>query len=348
MEIIESKHDLTEVLCNILASNVYNDIKNIYKTSIKHYNGLIEKAKEDPNINPNKMSILQCFQINLDAISKLPQLQIKRLLDKNKVDMGCVDWFDKLLDKIYQLTIISLTCKKDSRLAKEFVISPVTFLHQCYIQCATEFYHNPYLFWHEIEDPMIILANQEKAREIVRKSIKNAILMTIPMDKIIQEMDEPILSIPPITEPSKIDLQSIPEPILYEKDKFRRIEQSDDEIDPEILKTKLSGIETSVTGIIQRDKKIDDLADIDKLLNGGGTDSSDDDKDDKRTKQKVDTTIKHKSDETASSTSSEDIEITTTKKPIKKMEQKTSEIKKRGRPTTSSTQSAKQKAMKKK
>ena len=74
-----------------------------------------------------------------------------------------------------------------SVIEKKFLDIPLhKFIHRCYVECASQFYNSPYLFYHDIR-PIERKRNQRDCYDIIKNSIKEAIRKILPVQHILDK-----------------------------------------------------------------------------------------------------------------------------------------------------------------
>lgn len=102
------------------------------------------------------------------------------------------DIFEKLIRAVFKSYIVLLTYNasgKECILVKDKFherINIIDFIHKIYIESAKQFYNNPELFWHNYSS-IDIKKNQSTCIEIIKNSIKEAILKVLPLNDILTE-----------------------------------------------------------------------------------------------------------------------------------------------------------------
>lgn len=177
--LVEAKQEYTGYLISTLTPSMYNGFKDIFEQSKKILNG---------------NSVFKNFQI---LMSNVPNWN-NYMLDKEVTDItketGC-DWLDNLITAVFVSHSKILTSVKVGnyrpRNKKIDLKIPDTasFIHQCYVQAAREFYKNPMLFLDDttMVKPDEILKNQALAQSIIKESILSTIRKLLPFRSILNE-----------------------------------------------------------------------------------------------------------------------------------------------------------------
>jgi len=160
---------------------MFNELLTILNNSIAFYifEGFIfyySKCKD----NSNNKNILKNFQISLEQISSWNQNtineEVNRILSKSKYNVD----LNILLHSCIKAYINCFISNYNSNISINFN----DFIHNCYIECARNFYLNPLLFYHNLSDPEI-KKNQLEILSIIYDSIKNVIRYKIDYNHII-------------------------------------------------------------------------------------------------------------------------------------------------------------------
>ena len=160
---------------------IYNEFITILNNSISFYifEGFIfyyNKCKDKSN---NK-NILKNFQVSLEQITFWNQNvineEVNRIISKSKYNVD--------LNNLLQSCIKSYINCFISNYNSIITINLNDFIHNCYIECARNFYLNPLLFYHNLNDTEI-KKNQLEILTIINESIKNVIRYKIDYNDII-------------------------------------------------------------------------------------------------------------------------------------------------------------------
>ncbi len=168
---IELKKEYMSQLNHILAPVILEGLQSLYDDAKK-----ISKSKEDKN------NVLKNFQSLLKRIpiweSSLITAELTRISSKLKT----YDWYVKLIQTIFQMNYVIYDMELSEENKKEVNLS--NFIHNIYIECAREFWMDPFLFYHEYS-----ACEQKKNYLEIIKKIHCAIEMTfrlmLPMNMIL-------------------------------------------------------------------------------------------------------------------------------------------------------------------
>ena len=164
---------------------IYNELLTILNNSISYYifEGFIfyyNKCKDLCKDKNNNKNILKNFQLALEQISCWNQLivneEVKRILSKSKYNVDLNNLVHSCIKAYINCFISNYTT--------DININFNDFIHSCYIECARNFYLNPLLFYHNLNDTEI-KKNQLEILTIINESIKNVIRFKIDYNDII-------------------------------------------------------------------------------------------------------------------------------------------------------------------
>jgi hypothetical protein len=173
--LIEVKKEYTEMLHNILTPVIYDGIKSIYN-----------KAKK----SSDNMSALKTFQILLKNIPKWSDEIIQKEVERIITSTVKYSWFIDLLKAVFKANLSILTVGKiDESVYNE--INMYDFIHNIYIECAREFWNNPFLLFDEVP-PIDQQRNKLLSYNLIEKASNNALRKSLPMKLILNTyLDEP-------------------------------------------------------------------------------------------------------------------------------------------------------------
>ena len=177
--LVDAKQEYTSYLISTLAPSMYTGIKDLFEQSKKIKNG---------------NSVFKNFQL---LLSNIPNWS-NHLLEKEVSDIcketGC-DWLDNLITAVFVshskiLTSVKVGNYKPKNKKIDLKIPDTSsFIHQCYIQAAREFYKNPMLLLddHKIVRADEIMKNQHMIHSIIKESITTTIRRLLPFRNILSE-----------------------------------------------------------------------------------------------------------------------------------------------------------------
>ena len=135
--LVDAKEEYTKQLISILKPCIYQGIKSIYMD-----------AKDICNQDNTPDNVLMVFQDLLSRIPKWSQDIINKEFERITNVSKC-DYIDDLLKVVYVSHIKILTIVHSAQRNKKIslkVPSGSHFIHLCYIECAREFWKDPYYF----------------------------------------------------------------------------------------------------------------------------------------------------------------------------------------------------------
>ena len=177
--LVDAKQEYTSYLISTLAPSMYTGFKDIFEQSKKILNG---------------NSVFKNFQILLSNVPNWNDHILNREVQDITKETGC-DWLDNLITAVFVshskiLTSVKIGNYRPKNKKIDLKIPDTnSFVHQCYIQAAREFYKNPLLF---LEDTKMvrtdeILKNQKLAHSIIKESIMTTIRKLLPFRNILNE-----------------------------------------------------------------------------------------------------------------------------------------------------------------
>ena len=196
--LVDAKEEYTKQLISILKNCIYQGIKSIYMD-----------AKDICNQDNTPDNVLMTFQDLLSRIPKWSQDIINKEYERISNVSKC-DYIDDLLKVVYVSHIKILTIVHSAQRNKKISIkvpSGSHFIHLCYIECAREFWKDPYYF----SDRVSKYEHQKNMRDseiMIAECIMETIRKQLPVRHILKEfLNEPDEDIDEededIKEPSK-------------------------------------------------------------------------------------------------------------------------------------------------
>lgn len=174
--LVETKHEYTTHLTNILTPLVFEGIQSVYKQSLE-----VSKDNE----------VLKIFQSFLKAIPKWNQLMIETETNRIINSSHSYGWLNDLIRATLKANLIVLmynpTCKTQTKVDSKLYqnIKTTEFIHRVYIECARELYNNPYLLYHNYP-PIEIKRNQRDCMCIIKDCIKESLRKLLPVKHILK------------------------------------------------------------------------------------------------------------------------------------------------------------------
>ena len=175
--LVDAKQEYTKQLINVLKNNIYNDIQSIYKEASRE----CSKNKE-----PKKKLIT--FQSKLSQIPKWQKEKTELIFKTISEETKC-DWIDDLLTAVFITHTKILTIVHKGVQNKKINLKiPKSdhFIHLCYIECAREFWKNPYLFSKKVSQ-FDYQRNMRDASSIICDCITETIRKQLPVKHILKE-----------------------------------------------------------------------------------------------------------------------------------------------------------------
>ena len=177
--LVDAKQEYTTYLISTLAPSMYTGFKDIFEQSKKILNG---------------HSVFKNFQILLSNVPNWNDHMLSREVSDITKETGC-DWLDNLITAVFVshskiLTSVKVGNYRPRNKKIDLKIPDTTsFIHQCYVQAAREFYKNPMLYLDDttMVRPDEILKNQALAQSIIKESILSTIRKLLPFRSILNE-----------------------------------------------------------------------------------------------------------------------------------------------------------------
>jgi len=161
---------------NILTPLIFEGLQSIYKEA------LVFKQDDE---------ILKIYQTCLKNIPKWSQSIIEKETDRIVNSSQSYGWLNDLIKATIKSNLYVLmynpSVKTQTKINPDYYkhIRLSDFIHKIYIECAREFWNNPYLFYHEYE-PIEIKRNQRDCLVIIKECMKEAIRKLLPVKEILQ------------------------------------------------------------------------------------------------------------------------------------------------------------------
>jgi hypothetical protein len=184
--LIDAKEEYTKQLISILKSCIYQGIKSIYMD-----------AKDICHQDNTPDNVLMIFQDLLSRIPKWSQDIINKEFERISNVSKC-DYIDDLLKVVYVSHIKILTvihkAKSNKKLSLK-VPSGSHFIHLCYIECAREFWKDPYLFsdrGSKFEQQKNMRDSENMISECISETIRKQLPVRNILKDFLNEADEDI------------------------------------------------------------------------------------------------------------------------------------------------------------
>jgi hypothetical protein len=180
--LVDAKEEYTKQLISILKQCIYQGIKSIYLD-----------AKDICNQDNTPEKVLMVFQDLLSRIPKWSQdiinKEYERILNVSKCD-----YIEDLLKVVYVSHIKVLTIVHSAQKNKKISLKIPNcghFIHLCYIECAREFWKDPYLFSENV-NKYELQKNMRDSEIMIAECIAETIRKQLPVRHILKEfLNEP-------------------------------------------------------------------------------------------------------------------------------------------------------------
>jgi hypothetical protein len=177
--LVEAKQEYTSYLISTLTPSMFTGFRDIFEQSKKIMNG---------------NSVFKNFQILLSNVPKWNNYMLEKEVADITKETGC-DWLDNLITAVFVshskiLTSVKVGNYRPKNKKIDLKIpDTVSFIHQCYVEAAREFYKNPMLFLDDTKmiRPDEILKNSILAHSILKESVLNTIRKLLPFRNILTE-----------------------------------------------------------------------------------------------------------------------------------------------------------------
>ena len=195
----EIKKEYEKILIDTLFPFIYRGIYSIYYKAKNDYNEIVERSKKDPGIK--LLKLITIFIQYMKNINNLPKIKIENEVNKIIGESGKADYLEELIMACIKSHIVLLTYSTSGnkcKIIREKLHNNIdinTFIHRCYIECCNIFVNHAELFYDDdiSKESKIILTDNDKSinkryiYELIRIGIKNAIINSLPMKKILDE-----------------------------------------------------------------------------------------------------------------------------------------------------------------
>ncbi len=175
--IIEIKHEYTQLLLNIMTKNIYDGIKSIFIHAVSTEQLLIKNNASNPGL-------FKIFQLYLKDVNVINTNEIAKEVNRIKTVSNSSEWFDDLVKAVVKSNIVLLTYNVsektcaliDSKYHEQ--INIVDFVHKCYVEVCDIFSENYEFVWHEYNKNIHSCESKKFKNELI-EMIKNGINMAI-------------------------------------------------------------------------------------------------------------------------------------------------------------------------
>ncbi len=166
---IELKHEYTTQLINILSPVILEGLQSLYSTARN---------------SSEKTNILKTFQSLLKRIPNWDYDMINKELTRIELQTKKTPWVFQLIQAVFKINMLIYNLEPSENLKNELNIGQ--FIHFVYIECAREFWMDPFLFYDEYPSYEV----KRNYLEIIKKigmSIENAIRRLLPMGMVLDK-----------------------------------------------------------------------------------------------------------------------------------------------------------------
>lgn len=170
--IVETKKEFTIQLVNILSPLIYEGINSIYSEAKK--------------ISKKNNTILKTFQSFLKRIPKWENDMIEQETVRIITSLDTTFDIVNLLKAIVKSNIQILTNNNNVEKKLYDDIKLADFIHRVYIECAREFWNNPYLMYH-VYEPIDLKRNQRESINMIKECIRESIRKMLPRKYILEK-----------------------------------------------------------------------------------------------------------------------------------------------------------------
>ena len=175
--LVDAKTEYTKQLITVFKQCLYQGIKSVYMD-----------AKEICNQDNRPTDVLMVFQDLLARIPKWSQDIINTEYQRT-INVSKCDYIEDLLKVIYISHIKVLTIVHSAKTNKKITVkvpSGSHFMHLCYIECARDFWKNPYYFSENI-NKYELQKNIRESECIITECITETIRKQLPVRNILKE-----------------------------------------------------------------------------------------------------------------------------------------------------------------
>ena len=166
---IELKHEYTTQLINILSPVILEGLQSLY-TNARN--------------SSEKTNILKTFQSLLKRIPNWDYNMINNELTRIEIQTKKTPWIFQLIQAVFKINMLIYNLEPSENLKNELNMGQ--FIHFVYIECAREFWMDPFLFYDDYPSYEV----KRNYLEIMKKigcSIENAIRRLLPMGVILDK-----------------------------------------------------------------------------------------------------------------------------------------------------------------
>ena len=167
---IELKKEYTILLCQILTPIILEGLQHLYNEAKK---------------SSNKNNVLKTFQLLLKSIPSWDADIVRKEIERINLKTKEQSWFMQLIQVIFRLNVLINDLEPSEVLKKELDMS--LFIHTIYIECARQFWMDPFLFYHEYSS-LEQKKNYCDIMKTIEYCIQNAIRRLLPLNAIFENL----------------------------------------------------------------------------------------------------------------------------------------------------------------
>lgn len=173
--LVEAKKEFTIQLVNTLSPLIYEGFNSIYNEARK--------------LSKKNNTILKTFQ---SFLKKIPKWEVEmvdqetvRIITAIDTNFDIVNLLKAIVKSNIEILIYEGTkTTVEKQLYDEIKLSD--FVHRVYIECAREFWNNPYLLYH-VYEPIDLKRNQRESINIIKECIRESIRKMLPRKYILDK-----------------------------------------------------------------------------------------------------------------------------------------------------------------
>ena len=172
--LVEAKNEYTKQLTSLLTPKLYERINKIFFEALSQ---------------ENTDYVLKNFQ---SLLKNIPDWSENKINNESKeiLDNTSCNWFEDLITAVFVSNtriLTSVQMGKSSEKIKLEIPTNNRFIHTCLIECAREFYKNPYLFDNNNLVSSQVHRNLRDSLNTIENCISNAIRKLLPFQQILKK-----------------------------------------------------------------------------------------------------------------------------------------------------------------
>uniref|UniRef100_A0A6C0B3Y0 Uncharacterized protein n=1 Tax=viral metagenome TaxID=1070528 RepID=A0A6C0B3Y0_9ZZZZ len=171
----DAKQEYTQVLIDFLMDPIYAGLRTIYNTA--------RDTSKSKNLNT-----LKTFQMLLSKTPKWSDDKLNKEIIRIKETVNC-DYLEDLITAVFVTHVkilISIKSKNKTDTLDLNVPKITYFIHKIYIQCARNFWRQPWLF-HTGYNSLDLQRNLIKSEKLIKESILETIRKLLPLKEVLQQ-----------------------------------------------------------------------------------------------------------------------------------------------------------------